>query len=52
VHYRSDGVEGIKLGEAIAISILRDAATLYNEVFPGFSFIKYDGTPVTISPSY
>jgi hypothetical protein len=52
VHYRSDGVEGIKLGEAIAISILRDTATLYNEVFPGFSFTKYDGTPVTISPSY
>jgi len=31
---------------------LRDAATLYNEVFPGFSFIKYDGPPETISPSY
>jgi hypothetical protein len=52
VHYRSDGVEGIKLGEAIAISILRDTATLYNEVFPGFSFTKYDGTPVTITPKY
>jgi hypothetical protein len=52
VHYRSDGVEGIKLGEAIAISILRDTATVYNEVFPGFSFTKYDGTPVTISPVY
>ena len=51
VHYRSDGIEGIKLGEAIAISILRDTATLYNEVFPGFSFTKYDGTPVTICPS-
>jgi len=51
VHYRSDGVEGIKLGEAIAISILRDTATLYNEVFTGFSFTKYDGTPVTICPS-
>ena len=49
VHYRSDGIEGIKLGEAIAISILRDAVTLYNEVFSGFSFTKYDGTPVTIS---
>lgn len=50
VHYRSDGIEGIKQGEAIAISILRDTATLYNEVFPGFSFTKYDGTPVTIRP--
>ena len=52
VHYRSDGVEGIKLGEAIAISILRDTATLYNEVFAGFSLTKYDGTPVTITPAY
>jgi hypothetical protein len=52
VHYRSDGIEGIKLGEAIAISILRDTATVYNEVFPGFSFTKYDGTPITISPNY
>jgi hypothetical protein len=52
VHYRSDGVEGIKLGEAIAISILQDTATLYNEVFPGFSFTKYDGSPVMITPSY
>jgi hypothetical protein len=51
VHYRSDGVEGIKLGEAIAISILRDTVTLFNEVFPGFSFTKYDGTPVTLCPS-
>jgi hypothetical protein len=51
VHYRSDGVEGIKLGEAIAISILRDTATLFNEPFPGFSFTKYDGTPITICPN-
>ena len=50
VHYRSDGIEGIKLGEAIAISILRDTVTLYNEVFSGFTFTKYDGTPVTICP--
>jgi hypothetical protein len=51
VHYRSDGLEGIRQGEAIAISILRDTATLYNEVFSGFSFTKYDGTPVTICPN-
>jgi len=52
VHYRSDGVEGIKLGEEIAISILRDTATLYNEAFPGFGFTKYDGTPITIDLNY
>jgi hypothetical protein len=51
VHYRSDGLEGIRLGEAIAISILRDTATLYNETFSGYSFTKYDGTQVTICPN-
>ncbi len=50
VHYRSDGIEGIRLGEAIAISVLQDTVTLYHEMFPGFSFTKYDGTPVTICP--
>jgi hypothetical protein len=50
VHYRSDGVEGIKLGEAVALSILRDTATLYHEQFPGFSLTRYDGTPVSICP--
>ena len=37
VHYRSDGVEGMRLGEEIALSILRDMATVYNEQFAGFS---------------
>jgi len=38
VHYRSDGVEGIKLGEAIAISILRDTATLTTRCSPGLVY--------------
>jgi len=50
VHWRSDGVEGLRLGEEIALSILRDAATLYHEEFPGFSLTRFDGTPVTICP--
>ncbi len=50
VHYRSDGVEGIKLGEAIALSILRDTATLSHEQFSGFTLTRFDGTPVTICP--
>jgi hypothetical protein len=48
VHYRSDGVEGMKLGEAIALSILRDMTTIYHEEFPGFTLTRFDGTPVTI----
>lgn len=50
VHWRTDGVEGMRLGEEIALSILRDAATIYHEQFPGFSLTRFDGTPVTICP--
>ncbi len=48
VHWRSDGIEGIKLGEAVAISILRDYSATYHEKFTGFSFTKFDGTRITI----
>jgi hypothetical protein len=48
VHYRSDGIEGLKLGEAVAMSILQDYKACYNENFAGFSFRKFDGTLVTI----
>lgn len=48
VHWRSDSDESLKLGEAVAISILRDQRNLYNEPFAGFTFNKFDGTTVTI----
>ena len=35
-------------GEAVAISILRDQKHTYNETFAGFTFIKFDGTTITI----
>jgi hypothetical protein len=45
VHYRSDGDEGIILGEKVAISYLRDLAPSYNESsFTGFKITKLDGT--------
>jgi hypothetical protein len=50
VHYRSDGVQGILLGEAIALSILRETATLYHETFPGFTLTRFDGRTETICP--
>ena len=50
VHWRSDGIEGLKLGEAAAISMLRDVATLVHEEFSGFTLTKFDGTTVTICP--
>jgi len=48
VHWRSDGTESIKLGEQVAISLLKEAHACYNEVFNGFSLTKFDGTTVTV----
>lgn len=48
VHWRSDAAESIKLGEAIAISMLRDMRATYNEPFGGYSLTKFDGTTITV----
>lgn len=48
VHWRSDATESLKLGEAIAIGILKDQRACYNEVFNGFSLTKFDGTTITV----
>jgi hypothetical protein len=48
VHWRSDATESLKLGEQIAMGILRDQRACYNEVFNGFSLTKFDGTTVTV----
>jgi hypothetical protein len=48
VHWRSDATESLKLGEQIAIGILREQRHCYNEVFNGFSLTKFDGTTITV----
>ncbi len=48
IHWRADYVESLKLGEAVAISIIRDQRATYNEDFGGFTFTKFDGTTVTV----
>jgi hypothetical protein len=48
VHWRSDASESMKLGEQIAIGILRDQRACYNEVFNGFSLTKFDGSTITV----
>lgn len=48
VHWRSDHFESLRLGEALAISILRDQKSCYNETFAGFSLTKFDGTTIVI----
>ncbi len=48
VHWRTDGVESLKLGEALAISVLPDQRGAYNETFNGFTFTRFDGTNITV----
>lgn len=48
VHWRSDGIEGMKLGETVAIRLLQDYKNTYNENFAGFRFTKFDGTHILI----
>jgi hypothetical protein len=48
LHWRSDGAESLKLGEAVAIGVLRDNRACFNETFAGFTFTRFDGTTVTI----
>jgi hypothetical protein len=48
VHYRSDGIEGILLGERVAIALLENEAFSRNINFSGFSLTKFNGTTITI----
>ena len=48
VHYRSDGLAGLLLGEEVAISILRDVRATYGVPAGGFSFTRFEGTQITI----
>jgi hypothetical protein len=48
IHYRSDGSEGLKLGEAVAIAVLEEMHLTGNELFAGFSLRRFDGTRVSV----
>ncbi|MDZ8139168.1 MAG: vanadium-dependent haloperoxidase [Nostoc sp. DedQUE04] len=48
IHWRTDAAASLALGEAIAISILRDEKLTFREKFAGFTFTKFDGTRITI----
>ena len=48
IHWRSDTDTSLKLGEAVALSFLRDRAQIYNEPFT-IHITKFDGTKATIS---
>ena len=48
VHYRTDGSQGMLIGEDLAISMLRDYSRTYNEQFDGFVLTKFDGKKVKV----
>jgi len=48
IHWRSDTDTSLLLGEAVALSFLRDRARTYNEPFT-VQLTKFDGTTATIS---
>ena len=43
VHWRSDATESFKLGEQVAIQLLKDLKQTYAEPFEGFSFTDFEG---------
>jgi membrane-associated phospholipid phosphatase len=47
VHWRTDGIESLRLGEALAIAVLQDYKNLHNEG-GNYIFTRFDGTPITI----
>ena len=48
VHYWSDAVEGMRLGEQVAIAYLQDLRSTYTESFSGFSLTRFDGSQANI----
>ncbi len=48
VHYRSDAMESMLLGEKIAIGILSDYKATTSEPFAGFQFTGFDGSTIVI----
>ena len=48
VHYRSDGVDGLDVGEQQALGLLADYSRTYNEDFDGFELTKFNGQRVRI----
>jgi hypothetical protein len=48
VHWRSDYAASLRLGEAIAISVLRDQRLTYGEDFDGYTFTRFDGRKIAV----
>jgi hypothetical protein len=48
VHWRTDAHEANRLGEEVAISMLKELRDLYNEPFAGLTVTRFDATTITI----
>jgi len=48
VHYRSDSIQALSVGEQQAIGLLRDYSRTYRERFAGFTLTRFDGRKVRI----
>jgi hypothetical protein len=48
IHWRSDGREGMRMGEEIALALLAEMRACFPEDFGGFSLTRFDGTTVTV----
>ena len=48
IHYRSDQIDSMKLGEEVAIRFLKEERECLSESFNGFSLTKFDGSVVTV----
>ncbi len=48
VHWRTDTMAGLRLGEMLAESILTDLRDTLTEDFAGFTFTRFDGTQATV----
>ena len=49
IHYRSDDIAGLLLGEEVGISVLQDLVLTFTEDFKGLSFRRFNGKTVHIS---
>ncbi len=48
IHYRSDAMEGMLLGEQIALAVLTDEGYTNNENFKGYKVTKFNGKKVVV----
>lgn len=48
VHWRSDAEPDLRLGERVALSVLRDQPHTFKRPFQGFTFTKFGGKTITV----